>query len=80
VSAPEEALDISRLFQLLSGHGVDYVVIGGVAVQVHGHRRTTKDLDLMPAPSPENYRRLAAALEKAGRAAGRPADLEDIAC
>jgi hypothetical protein len=35
-----------------------------VAVQVHGHRRTTKDLDLVPEPSQENLRRLASALEE----------------
>jgi len=38
-------------------------VIGGIAVQVHGHRRTTKDLDVIPAPHPGNHERLARALE-----------------
>lgn len=57
-------LDLNRLFETLARHGVDYVVIGGVATQVHGHRRTTMDLDLTPAPEPENLRRLAAALEE----------------
>lgn len=47
---------------MLAEHGVDYLVIGGVAAQVHGHRRTTKDLDVIPAPDPENFKRLAAAL------------------
>lgn len=58
----ERPLDLGRLLETLARHGVDYVVIGGVAVQVHGHRRTTMDLDLVPGPSPENLRRLAAAL------------------
>jgi predicted nucleotidyltransferase len=47
---------------VLAEHSVDYLVIGGVAAQVHGRRRTTKDLDLTPAPDPENFKRLAAAL------------------
>lgn len=55
-------LDISALFAVLAEHRVDYVVVGGVAVQVHGHRRTTRDLDLVPSPEPENLVRLAAAL------------------
>ncbi len=55
-------LDISKLTAVLADHGVDYVVIGGVATQVHGHRRTTMDFDLTPAPDPENLRRLGAAL------------------
>lgn len=55
-------LDLSGLLETLARHGVDYVVIGGVATQVHGHRRTTMDLDLTPDPGSENLRRLAAAL------------------
>jgi hypothetical protein len=56
------SLDIGELIAILARHGVDYVVIGGVAVQVHGHRRTTMDLDLTPDPDPENLVRLGAAL------------------
>lgn len=63
---PERPLDIARLFETLARHRVEYLVVGGVAVQVHGHRRTTKDLDIMPAPGPENAARLAAALEELG--------------
>jgi predicted nucleotidyltransferase len=60
--APERPLDLQELFRVLAEQGVDYLVIGGVAAQVHGRRRTTKDLDLTPAPDPENFERLAAAL------------------
>jgi predicted nucleotidyltransferase len=60
--APERPLDLRELFRALAEHGVDYLVIGGVAAQVHGHRRTTKDLDITPAPRSENFERLAAAL------------------
>ena len=60
--APERPLDLRELFRALAEHGVDYLVIGGVAAQVHGRRRTTKDLDVTPAPDPENFARLAAAL------------------
>jgi hypothetical protein len=59
---PERPLDLRELFRALAEHGVDYLVIGGVAAQVHGHRRTTKDLDVTPAPDPENFARLAVAL------------------
>jgi hypothetical protein len=58
----EPPLDIGQLIAVLARHDVDYVVIGGVAAQVHGHRRTTMDLDLTPDPDPENLRRLGAAL------------------
>jgi len=55
-------LDIGELVAVLARHGVDFVVIGGVATQAHGHRRTTMDLDLMPDPDPDNLTRLGAAL------------------
>lgn len=58
----ERPLDLGELIAVLARHGVDYVVIGGVATQVHGHRRTTMDLDLTPDPDPENLRRLGEAL------------------
>jgi hypothetical protein len=60
--ACERPLDIRELFRVLAEHEVDYLVIGGVAAQVHGRRRTTRDLDVTPAPDAENFERLAAAL------------------
>lgn len=51
-----------RIFQTFERHGVDYVTIGGVAVQAHGHTRTTKDVDILAAPGRDNLRRLGAAL------------------
>jgi predicted nucleotidyltransferase len=59
---PERPLDLRELFRVLAEHGVDYLIIGGVAAQVHGRRRTTMDLDVTPAPDRENFKRLAAAL------------------
>ncbi len=56
------SLDPERIFAVLDAHGVEYVVIGGLAVQVHGHVRMTNDVDLIPSPTPRNLQRLAAAL------------------
>ncbi len=58
-----QPLDIRGVLEALASHDVAYVVIGGVATQVHGHRRTTMDLDLTPDPDADNVRRLSAALE-----------------
>lgn len=60
--AADPPLDAERIFRSLADHGVDYVLIGGLAVQTHGHVRTTNDADLVPAPDPSNLERLAAAL------------------
>jgi hypothetical protein len=50
------------LLLTLTNAQVDFVVIGGVAVGVHGFVRATKDLDIVPDPAPENLGRLARVL------------------
>jgi hypothetical protein len=62
VAEPDTPLDAERILSALAEHGVDYILIGGLAVQTHGHVRTTTDADLIPAPDPANLERLAAAL------------------
>jgi hypothetical protein len=64
VNRPSEPLDAYQLVAALTGHDVDFVVIGGVALQAHGHVRTTLDLDVVAAWTPENMRRLAPALSE----------------
>lgn len=44
------------------GEGVEFLVIGGVAVGFHGYVRATKDVDVVPAPDPENLEKLARVL------------------
>jgi hypothetical protein len=56
------ALDPVPLLKHLEEHGVEYIVIGGLAVGAHGHVRPSKDLDIVPNPSHENLTRLAVAL------------------
>lgn len=60
------ALDPTRVFETLNRHGVDYLVIGGVAVIAHGHVRATKDIDLVASGQRENLERLAAGLRELG--------------
>jgi hypothetical protein len=62
VAEPETPLDAERILRTLAEHRVGYVLIGGLAVQTHGHVRTTNDADLIPDPDPANLERLAAAL------------------
>jgi hypothetical protein len=54
--------DPQRIFDALAEHRVDYVLIGGLAVQTHGHTRMTNDVDVMADPAPANLERLADAL------------------
>jgi hypothetical protein len=48
-----------ELLLALTSAQVDFIVIGGVAVGVHGFTRATKDLDIVPNPDPKNLARLA---------------------
>ena len=59
-------LDARALFKVLGEYGVDYVVVGGLAVQTHGFLRSTVDLDIIPAPNLANLSRLAEALAAIG--------------
>jgi hypothetical protein len=59
---PETPLDAERILEMFAEHAVDYVVVGGLAVQTHGHVRTTVDIDMVPCPDPSNLARLADAL------------------
>ena len=55
-------LDIQGIFEALDRGGVEFLVIGGVAVGFHGFVRATKDVDIVPCPEPENLVRLAGML------------------
>jgi hypothetical protein len=55
-------LQIEALLRHLAGHEVQFVIIGGFSLSVHGVVRGTKDIDIVPEPSPENLARLADAL------------------
>ncbi len=42
------------LFSALERHHVDYVLIGGLAISLHGIERATMDIDVTVAMTPEN--------------------------
>ena len=65
-----------ELLRRLTDAQVELVVIGGLAVISHGHARTTLAIDVCYARTPENLRRLVAALSPIHpRLRGAPADL-----
>jgi len=51
-------LRVSALLQRLADGGVDFVVIGGIAVIAHGFARNTTDLDICYSPDPSNLEAL----------------------
>lgn len=54
------------ILRTLVDHGVDFIVIGGVAVGHHGFPRATKDVDVIPATGRVNAERLWGALLELG--------------
>ncbi len=66
--------DALRVIASLNRAGVDYVVVGGVAMNVHGLTRATEDLDIFIRPDPANVERLRAAL----RAVWNDPSIEEI--
>jgi hypothetical protein len=58
--------DFREMLCAFDAEGVEYLLIGAFAVLVHGHSRATGDMDLLVRPSPENARRVMAALRRFG--------------
>lgn len=54
--------DLIDVLAALEHEGVEYVVIGGAAVNMHGLLRATEDLDLMVRPTESNIAKLRNAL------------------
>lgn len=55
-------LDAEGMLRCLSEHGVDFVVIGGMALVLSGSARLTRDLDVVFASDPANLEALGEAL------------------
>jgi hypothetical protein len=58
--------DYQDLLQEFIQARVEFVLIGGWAVAVHGHPRATDDIALLVRPTPENASRVFSALERFG--------------
>jgi predicted nucleotidyltransferase len=55
--------DLVRICRALNETGARYVLIGGFAVIAHGGARTTKDIDLLVDPTPQNVALVKRALQ-----------------
>lgn len=59
---PPESADIVRVLAELARHRVEYALIGGAAMALHGFPRMTKDIDLLLPRDARNNARLLKAL------------------
>jgi len=58
--------DFNELLALLNERGVEYAIVGGYALALHGVPRFTGDLDVLVQPSPENAQRVVDVLDAFG--------------
>jgi len=58
--------DFADFLKLLSSHRVEFLLIGGYAVGIHGYPRGTADLDVWIASTPVNAQRIVDALRDFG--------------
>jgi len=70
--APPLPRDFKKFLKLLNSNGVEYLLIGGYAVSIHGYMRATNDLDVWVNTSPENAARIVHALHEFGFAGAAP--------
>ncbi len=72
-------LDYQRIFKELNKLGIDYLVVGGLAVNFHGIPRMTYDIDLMVLLQPDNILKLVSKLMQWGYKTRIPVDPRDLA-
>lgn len=73
------AFNVRQIFAALNDAQVDYVVVGGLAVILHGYLRATADLDLAIGFSSDNARRGMRSLASIGLQPRLPVALDDFA-
>jgi len=67
-----------KIFKALNDGGVDYLVIGGVAVNLYGYLRTTGDLDIVLFLNEENLNRTTVVMKKLGYTERLPIHIQEL--
>ncbi len=63
---------LRTILHTLNHNQIKYLIVGGVAVNIHGYQRMTQDLDLVIELVPENIVNALSALEKIGNTPAIP--------
>ena len=72
-------LDYVAIFKQLNERGIDYIVVGGLAVNFHGIPRMTYDIDLMVHLDIQNILNLVSQLTEWGYRPKAPVDPQGLA-
>lgn len=71
-------MKIAELLKSLSGGSVRYVLVGGLAVQLHGYMRSTFDIDLVLAMDDDNLARFIAVAKRYGLVPSIPVPIDSL--
>ena len=74
-----EVRSVETIVCALNGAGVEYLIVGGLAVSAHGYERLTVDVDLVVGLQPENITLALRTLLAAGWRMSVPVTAEDFA-
>jgi hypothetical protein len=66
MAIPSLPHDFKEFLKLLGSNGIEYLLIGGYAVNIYGYVRTTNDLDVWVNVFPDNAARIDRALREFG--------------
>jgi hypothetical protein len=66
MSFDKESAEMLRLLSVFQKHSVDYLIVGGFAVNRYGYNRTTGDLDIYLRDTKQNRKNLIEAIEEMG--------------
>ncbi|MFM2294179.1 MAG: hypothetical protein RLZZ350_592 [Verrucomicrobiota bacterium] len=77
-SQPENFFPFEKLLVALVCSGVDFAVVGGIAISMNGYIRATDDADIIISDSPENLHKLLPCLEQWGEGWARELKVEDF--
>jgi len=67
------------LIKMLSGANVEYVLVGGLAVALHGYQRVTMDVDVVLAMDKENLQRFIGCAKAADLRPVIPVSIDSLA-
>lgn len=70
--------DFENIFSELNEAKVKYLVVGGVAVFIHGYQRFTGDLDLLLLLNKENLKKVSVAMGKLGYRERLPISITEL--
>ncbi|MEL6562084.1 MAG: hypothetical protein AAFQ94_28115 [Bacteroidota bacterium] len=70
--------DFQEYIELLNQYEVEYMLVGGMAVNIYGYRRSTGYMDLFVNPTLENHRKMKLVHQDFGMFMGEMEDVESF--